>query len=128
MTGIQVQIPPTPPCSPDPSFEAASDHKGRLLIVSNRLPVSVKCKGDGQHDFSSSSGGLVTGLRGLSTGGIDFLWYGWPGIEIEDGNLSGLKTALLDEHKAVPVCLKQQTADDYYDGFSSELNPVFEVS
>ncbi len=50
---------------------------GRLILVSNRLPVTVKVEG-GDFTVKASSGGLVTGLRGPheSSGGT---WIGWPG-------------------------------------------------
>jgi trehalose 6-phosphate synthase/phosphatase len=49
----------------------------RLLIVSNRLPVTVSVQ-DGRPVVGQSSGGLVTGLQGPHdrSGG---LWIGWPG-------------------------------------------------
>lgn len=97
-----------------------SAQKGRLIIASNRLPVSIEDIGQGQYEFKASSGGLVTGLRGLANSGLEFLWYGWPGIEISKENVSHLRKPLLDEHNAVPVLLDQHTADLYYNGFSSK--------
>ncbi len=38
---------------------------GRLLLLSNRLPITIKKGDDGDYSFSMSSGGLVTGLSGL---------------------------------------------------------------
>ena len=49
----------------------------RLILVSNRLPLTVRLE-HGQVAVTRSAGGLVTGLRGPHerTGG---LWIGWPG-------------------------------------------------
>ena len=49
----------------------------RLLLVSNRLPVTVKADKDGV-SVVRSAGGLATGLSGPheQSGG---LWIGWPG-------------------------------------------------
>jgi trehalose 6-phosphate synthase len=94
--------------------------KGRLIIVSNRLPVSIKDQGNDRFELKASSGGLVTGLRGLANSGIDFLWFGWPGLDIAKKNTSFLKTKLFEEHNAIPVMLDQQTSDLYYNGFSSK--------
>jgi trehalose 6-phosphate synthase len=94
--------------------------KGRLIIVSNRLPVSIKDTGHGQYEMKPSSGGLVTGLRGLANNGVDFLWFGWPGLEIPKENVSKLKTSLSKKYNAVPVLLDRHTAELYYNGFSSE--------
>jgi trehalose 6-phosphate synthase/phosphatase len=51
---------------------------GRLLIVSNRLPLTVAVGADGVPEVQRSSGGLATGLRAPHdrSGG---LWIGWPG-------------------------------------------------
>ena len=49
----------------------------RLLVVSNRLPVTVSAA-QGEAIVTPSMGGLSTGLRGpfeRSQG----LWIGWPG-------------------------------------------------
>ena len=52
---------------------------GRLLIVSNRLPVTVHRR-RGQLQFEQSAGGLATGLSSFYRA-YDALWIGWPGIE-----------------------------------------------
>ena len=51
---------------------------GRVMIVSNRLPVSVS-REDGALRITRSAGGLATGLAGVHSrsGG---LWLGWPGV------------------------------------------------
>jgi trehalose 6-phosphate synthase len=92
--------------------------KGRLIIVSNRLPVSIKDTGHSQYEMKPSSGGLVTGPRGLANSGVDFLWFGWPGLQIPKENVSKLKS-LSKNHNAVPVLLDQHTTELYYNGFSS---------
>lgn len=43
------------------SFPSAS----RLLVVANRLPMTIIISDDGQYSFALSSGGLVSGLRGI---------------------------------------------------------------
>ena len=47
----------------------------RLLVVSNRLPVTVK-KEDGKWTYQMSSGGLVTALNGLKQE-MTFTWIGF---------------------------------------------------
>ena len=49
--------------------------EGRLLLVSNRLPITIKRSDEGKYDMSMSSGGLVSGLSGLSKT-TTFQWYG----------------------------------------------------
>lgn len=51
----------------------------RLLIVSNRLPISVQNGSEGEKwTFKLSSGGLVSALTGVKKT-TKFLWIGWPG-------------------------------------------------
>ena len=50
----------------------------RLLIVSNRLPVTADVDGDSV-SLSLSGGGLATGMRGLYRREGAALWIGWPG-------------------------------------------------
>ncbi|MGH7719862.1 MAG: bifunctional alpha,alpha-trehalose-phosphate synthase (UDP-forming)/trehalose-phosphatase [Gemmatimonadaceae bacterium] len=52
---------------------------GRLLVVSNRLPVTVTLDGDAI-GVVPSVGGLATGLRGVH-GSSESLWIGWSGVE-----------------------------------------------
>ena len=66
-------MPSAIPSSPD---SAAED--SRLLLISNRLPITIRRTEDGGFDVSMSSGGLVSGLSGLSKY-TKFQWYGWPG-------------------------------------------------
>jgi trehalose 6-phosphate synthase/phosphatase len=76
----------------------------RLLIVANRLPVSVRPT-EGGVEVERSPGGLATGLSRPheQSGG---LWIGWPGTEEE---LSAEQQADLDrklaELRLVPVPL-----------------------
>ena len=91
---------------------------GRLLLVSNRLPITIKRAEDGQYSFSQSSGGLVTGLSGLAKT-TTFQWYGWPGLEVPDVEAKPLVKRLKDEYGAVPVFVDDELADKHYNGFSS---------
>ena len=93
--------------------------EGRLLLVSNRLPITIKRSEEGKFDFSMSSGGLVSGLSGLSKS-TTFQWYGWTGLEIPENEISTLKQQLKDEYNAVPVMLDDELADRHYNGFSSK--------
>jgi trehalose 6-phosphate synthase/phosphatase len=96
----------------------------RLLIVSNRLPVTVTV--DDVARLVPSAGGLATGVRGLHerSGG---LWIGWP------GDISSLRPeqrkALASEFAArhtVPIELTADQVRRYYEGFSNEvLWPLF---
>jgi trehalose 6-phosphate synthase/phosphatase len=96
----------------------------RVLIVANRLPVTVKPTDTGV-EVQRSSGGLATGLlrpHEQSAG----LWIGWSGA----GNLSPDQQAELDRQLAdmrlVGVPLTNEQVSRYYEGFSNGvLWPLF---
>ncbi|KAI9707200.1 MAG: Trehalose-6-P synthase/phosphatase complex synthase subunit [Candelina mexicana] len=107
------------PSATSPNSEA------RLLLVSNRLPITIKRSEDGSYDFSMSSGGLVSGLSGLSKS-TTFQWYGWPGLEVPEAESEHLTERLKDEYNAVPVFIDDDLADKHYNGFSNSiLWPLF---
>jgi trehalose 6-phosphate synthase/phosphatase len=99
--------------------------QSRLLIVSNRLPVTATVA-DGTVSLAPAGGGLATGLRPYheSSGG---LWIGWP------GDLSGANAAErrafdreLAERGIVPVALSRDHIERYYHGFANRvLWPLF---
>jgi trehalose 6-phosphate synthase len=93
-------------------------NEARLLLVSNRLPITIKRSEDGKYDFSMSSGGLVSGLSGLSKS-TTFQWYGWPGLEVPEPEIPVVKQRLKEEYGAVPVFIDDDLADRHYNGFSS---------
>ena len=90
----------------------------RLLIVSNRLPVTLAVD-DGEAHVVPSVGGLATGLRGPHerTGG---LWIGWPG---QPAPTSAKRRAdlgqLLAAHGTVPVWLTQAEVTRFYEEVSN---------
>ncbi|CAI7644697.1 unnamed protein product [Penicillium palitans] len=102
-----------------PSFEDTQS-EARLLLVSNRLPITIKRSEDGKYDFSISSGGLVSGLSGLSKS-TTFQWYGWPGLEVPETEISEVKQRLKNEYDAVPVFIDDNLADRHYNGFLSKV-------
>ena len=95
---------------------------GRLILVSNRLPVTIQ---DGQDSDSGqsvirSSGGLVAGLDPLHVNG-DGIWIGYPGTD-PDENAS----KLLDEMRFDPVAIPTDEYEGYYEGFSNgAIWPLF---
>ncbi|KAI9933566.1 hypothetical protein ASPWEDRAFT_53309 [Aspergillus wentii DTO 134E9] len=95
------------------------NNKRNLIIVSNRLPLSVK-RVDGAYLSSLSSGGLVTSLSGL-TKSTEFRWFGWPGIEVKDSKDREQVCHSLDEHNAVPIFLDTNLANEHYNKFSNTI-------
>jgi trehalose 6-phosphate synthase len=101
------------------AVQPTKDGSGRLLLVSNRLPITIKRTDDGTYSFSMSSGGLVTGLSGLAKT-TKFQWYGWPGLEVPEAEVEDLTTRLRDEYGATPIFVDDELADRHYNGFSSK--------
>ncbi|KAJ5886073.1 uncharacterized protein N7473_008747 [Penicillium subrubescens] len=95
------------------------ESKRNLIIVSNRLPLSIK-RVDGTYQSSISSGGLVTALSGL-TKSTEFRWFGWPGIEVKDSKDREEVCKSLDEHDATPIFLDSGLAHEHYNMFSNRI-------
>ncbi|KNE72210.1 hypothetical protein AMAG_16693 [Allomyces macrogynus ATCC 38327] len=84
---------------------APSTGGGRLLVVSNRLPVTLARDAvSGEWKATMSSGGLVSALSGLKRE-LEFTWIGWPGA------VAGLTGAEQE----------RQIADMHYNGFSNSI-------
>jgi trehalose 6-phosphate synthase/phosphatase len=97
----------------------------RVLIVANRLPITVKAT-DAGVDVQRSAGGLATGLLRPheQSGG---LWIGWSGAPEE---LTGEQQSELDKQLAamrlVSVPLTADQVTRYYENFSNGvLWPLF---
>ena len=92
----------------------------RLLIVSNRLPVSVE-KRKGNLRFELSVGGVATGLRSFYKS-RNALWIGWPGIDQKRiaGEESKIEAKLLSE-LCYPAFLSKKDVEDYYHGFCNTI-------
>ena len=99
--------------------------KGKVLVVSNRLPVTIKRSPNGTYDYSMSSGGLVTALQGLKKS-TEFQWLGWPGLEIPDDEQKKVNKDLMDKFNCTAIFLSDSIADLHYNGFSNSiLWPLF---
>lgn len=107
------------------STEETKPAPGNIIVVSNRLPVTISKNSQGQYEYKFSSGGLVTALQGLAKKST-FQWYGWPGLEIPDEEKPVVKKDLLEKFNAIPIFLSDEIADLHYNGFSNSiLWPLF---
>lgn len=90
----------------------------RLLIVSNRLPVTIHSE-HGQISVHPSAGGLATAMKGPHRDS-DALWVGWPGEvgRVSDEQLRQIGKALADQ-RLVPVPLSSNQVKRFYEGFSN---------
>ncbi|HYP13719.1 MAG TPA: bifunctional alpha,alpha-trehalose-phosphate synthase (UDP-forming)/trehalose-phosphatase [Bryobacteraceae bacterium] len=94
---------------------------GRLIVVSNRLPVSIAQEGD-EWRATRSAGGLATAMDPIlrKTGGI---WIGWSGAKDEPQEVAEI---LRNEHGCIPVPLPADIAELFYEGYSNQaLWPLF---
>jgi trehalose 6-phosphate synthase/phosphatase len=98
----------------------------RVIIVANRLPVTVSATETGV-EVQKSTGGLATGLLRPheQSGGV---WIGWSGTPQDE--LSEQQQTALDEQLAgmrlVPVPLSAEQVARYYEGYSNGvLWPLF---
>ncbi len=104
---------------------SAKQKPGRLIIASNRLPVSIT-KRKGKVTIQPSPGGLATALRALQTE-KEVAFFGWPGYIPESRNEQrSIDSTLREEHNCFPVFLTRKEVDKYYYGFSNRtLWPLF---
>jgi trehalose 6-phosphate synthase/phosphatase len=94
----------------------------QVVIVSNRLPVSVK-KVDGVLEFSRSLGGVATGLSSYLTGSSRNKWIGWPGIasdELTEDDRQAILAELAKDN-CYPVFLTQKQLNDFYGEYSNRI-------
>ncbi|MDO8690272.1 MAG: bifunctional alpha,alpha-trehalose-phosphate synthase (UDP-forming)/trehalose-phosphatase [Dehalococcoidia bacterium] len=104
----------------------------RLLIVSNRLPVTVAREAE-KLSFRPSVGGLVTGFNGYvrslqdSTSKVTgYLWAGWPGAAVSDQEKTLVRKRLLKKFNCYPVFIPVESMDEFYLGFcNSTIWPLF---
>ncbi|MEK6591344.1 MAG: bifunctional alpha,alpha-trehalose-phosphate synthase (UDP-forming)/trehalose-phosphatase, partial [Nitrospinota bacterium] len=104
----------------------------RLLVVSNRLPITAAKEG-GNLIFQKSAGGLVSGistylgsLKDSSFTASKYMWIGWPGITIEDIRKEELKLKALTDFNAYPVFLSEDAMENFYYGFCNKtIWPLF---
>src|SRR5687768_14637289 len=97
----------------------------RLIIVSNRLPVTARTT-ESDVCIVPSDGGLATALRPWHERS-DALWIGWPGemSAATDAQRHRVDKGLR-ERRIVPVHLSGDHIDRYYNGFANRvLWPLF---
>jgi trehalose 6-phosphate synthase/phosphatase len=96
--------------------------RGRLAVVSNRLPFVFSMGADGAWQVKRGSGGLVSALLPVlrHRGGT---WIGWPGTTDAPATLSEAiaKTSAHAGYDLCPVQLCEEELHNFYQGFSNEV-------
>ena len=104
----------------------------RLIIVSNRLPVTLE-NDRPDAPFKRSIGGLVTGIgayldnvsKGL-TPFDEYLWVGWPGAEVRPAEQGPFSDHCIKDHHCCPVFLEEEMVRQYYFEFCNRtIWPMF---
>ena len=97
--------------------------RGRLIVVSNRLPLVMKQQSGGAWHLERGSGGLVTALEPVLRE-TDGIWVGWPGVDPKripevDDFLEGKEEEL--GYQVRGVGLSPREVDDFYLGFANQV-------
>lgn len=99
----------------------------RLLLISNRLPVTIE-KRKQNLSYRQSVGGLATGLNSVC---LDYhgLWIGWCGLtsnSLEASLKKELEKELLSEYSCIPTFLSKKDVRMFYSNFCNRtLWPLF---
>ncbi len=87
---------------------------GKLIMVSNRLPVKIDADGTA----SRTTGGLASALDGVEMD-VEQVWVGWPGGAEEDFEDLEKVRGELRKTGVVPVFLSQDELDGFYEGYAN---------
>lgn len=95
------------------SHDSVPSPKSSFVVVANRLPVDRVVGADGEVEWRTSPGGLVTALEPVMRqhSGV---WIGWSGAPDD-----GLQPLEINGLQLVPVGLSATEVAEYYEGFSN---------
>ncbi len=105
---------------PDHRYAGVVSTKERLLVVSNRLPLTAK-RVSGRWRGERSSGGLVAAMAPLMEKS-DGLWLGWPGNSLP-GEPEGRERLMRDwerKHGYVAVEIPPKISRSFYEGYAND--------
>ncbi|MFH1011640.1 MAG: trehalose-6-phosphate synthase [bacterium] len=98
-----------------------SERQGRLVVVSNRLPIAIESDAEGHPKVVPGTGGLVTALSPVlrNRGG---LWIGWLGASeaIDEAQVLA-EGSRGSGYTLCSVGLTEEEIRAYYYGFSNEV-------
>ena len=96
----------------------------KIFIISNRLPVTIERKSNGEFSTNQSTGGLVSGLEQFHRKKAA-AWIGHSGIFVNEVGFEGLRQQLRTfGFEAISV--KKRVYSGYYNGMSNDaIWPLF---
>jgi trehalose 6-phosphate synthase/phosphatase len=103
-----------------------STSRQRVIVVSNRLPVSLK-HGGTLWRSKATAGGLATAMDPILRGS-DGIWIGWSGdpCAISDESRNAALKEWADKYRYFAVNLDQEIAQGFYEGIANQaLWPLF---
>jgi trehalose 6-phosphate synthase/phosphatase len=97
----------------------------RCLLLSNRLPLTFNGT---KHEFTASSGGLVSAIKGLDASkiGHEFEWMGLVTDDVNLERIDELKKTSFNNLLCHPIIVPKETYNFYYNDFCNDvLWPLF---
>ncbi|MFN7095498.1 MAG: trehalose-6-phosphate synthase, partial [Burkholderiales bacterium] len=101
----------------------------RVIIVSNRLPVTRNASEDGI-EVKPSIGGLAKGLDAFlnhykTTTEAEYLWVGWAGVNLSQYSQTDIHN-YLHQLNCFPIEIPDETMEKFYTGFCNKtIWPLF---
>ncbi|MBK5254068.1 MAG: bifunctional alpha,alpha-trehalose-phosphate synthase (UDP-forming)/trehalose-phosphatase [Peptostreptococcaceae bacterium] len=99
----------------------------KMILISNRLPVTIKKDSQG-FEYESSVGGLATGLKSYHEH-TNSIWVGWPGItneSLSSEETIDIRQVLDKQFKCLPVFMSELEIEEFYYGFCNKtIWPLF---
>ena len=92
----------------------------KLLMVSNRLPLTFRNGGQQGTQHDMSAGGLATALRAVARQ-RPVRWIGWPGADYDPDVRDIIASSVSFDCDLVPVFLSDADRRDFYCGFCNEI-------
>lgn len=74
----------------------------KIILASYLLPIHFHKESENKYDFIKNDGGLCNGLMGVKDQ-CDFVWFGWPGSDIELCDRDAVTMNLKQKYNFVPV-------------------------
>lgn len=103
-----------------------NENESRLVVVSNRLPFTLKRAGDGWRT-ERSAGGLATAMEPILEGSRG-LWIGWSGdsSDAADAKRQATLARWAERQRYMAVELPADVARGFYEGYSNQtIWPLF---